>query len=256
MAERLHFLDRRRRRRERLASRDTAEARHTAGADRRPAGPPRDQRVAVIGLGRFGSSLAHELTRRGWDVLGVDTDPHLVQQHSDTLTHAAVADCTDPEVLYQLGMDEFPSAVVAIGTDVEASILVTSNLLDVGVPNLWAKAISRLHGKILERLGAHHVVLPEHEMGERVAHLVTGRMLDFIQFDDDYALVKTVAPASATGIPLGESQVRSRYGVTVVGIKRPGQDFTYATAETVMERGDVIVVTGRTQAVETFAELS
>ncbi|GAA2499937.1 TrkA family potassium uptake protein [Streptomyces gobitricini] len=214
-----------------------------------------DQRVAVIGLGRFGSSLAHELTRRGWDVLGIDTDAGLVQRHSDALTHSAVADCTDPEVLQQLGVHEFTSAVVGIGTDVEASILVTSNLLEAGVPNIWAKAISRQHGQILERLGAHHVVLPEHEMGERVAHLVTGRMLDFIEFDDDYALIKTVAPAVATGMPLGQSKVRSTYGVTVVGIKRSGQDFTYATAETVVEKGDVLIVTGKTRAVETFAEL-
>ncbi|MDT0342918.1 potassium channel family protein [Streptomyces litchfieldiae] len=215
-----------------------------------------DQRVAVIGLGRFGSSLAGELMRRGWEVLGVDEDERLVQRHSETLTHVAVADCTDIEVLRQLGVHEFPSVVVAIGTDIEASILVTSNLLDDSVPNIWAKAISRQHGKILERLGAHHVVLPEHEMGERVAHLVTGRMLDFIEFDDDYALVKTVAPEVATGVPLGVSAVRTKHGVTVVGIKRPGQDFTHATAETVVAPGDVIIVTGRTEAVEAFTELS
>ncbi|MFF1506466.1 potassium channel family protein [Streptomyces sp. NPDC058326] len=217
--------------------------------------PVADQRVAVIGLGRFGSSLANELMRRGWDVLGIDTDARLVQKYSDGLTHAAVADSTDPDVLNQLGVHEFSSAVVGIGSDIEASILVSSNLLEAGVPNIWAKAISRQHGKILERLGVHHVVLPEHEMGERVAHLVTGRMLDFIQFDDDYALVKTVAPRTATGLPLGRSRVRSEYGVTVVGIKRPGEDFTYATADTVVEEGDIIVVTGRTGAVETFTEL-
>lgn len=215
-----------------------------------------DQRIAVIGLGRFGSSLAEELMRRGWEVLGLDEDERLVQRHSDSLTHAATADCTDSEVLRQLGVHEFSTAVVAIGNDVEASILVTSNLLEDGVPNIWAKAISRQHGRILERLGAHHVVLPEHEMGERVAHLVTGRMLDFIEFDDDYALVKTVAPDLVTGVPLGVSAVRTTYGVTVVGIKRPGQDFTYATAETVVEPGDVIIVTGKTPAVEAFAELS
>ncbi|MCZ7459035.1 potassium channel family protein [Streptomyces sp. WMMC940] len=215
-----------------------------------------DQRVAVIGLGRFGSSLALELTRRGWDVLGIDTDQQLVQRHSDTLTHSAVADCTDPEVLRQLGVHEFTSAVVGIGTDIEASILIASNLLEENVPNIWAKAISRQHGQILERLGVHHVVLPEHEMGERVAHLVTGRMLDFIEFDDDYALVKTVTPDSVTNTPLGRSGVRTKYGVTVVGIKRPGEDFTHATAETVVMKGDVIIVTGKTRAVEAFAEMS
>ncbi|MFB4195175.1 potassium channel family protein [Streptomyces carpaticus] len=214
-----------------------------------------NQRVAVIGLGRFGMSLAHELMRGGWEVLGVDADEKLVQRHSDALTHAAVADCTDAEALRQLGLPDFPKAVVAIGSAVEASILVTSLLLDHGVPTVWAKAISRQHGRILERLGAHHVVLPEHEMGERVAHLVTGRMLDFIPFDEHYALAKTVAPSVATGRPLGRTRVRTTHGVTVVGIKGPGGHFTYATADTVIEPGDVIIVTGETAAVEAFANL-
>ncbi|MFE6286502.1 potassium channel family protein [Streptomyces sp. NPDC057877] len=219
------------------------------------AGQHGDQRVAVIGLGRFGSSLAIELMRRGWDVMGVDTDPQLVQKMSDCLTHTAVADCADPEALRQLGVHEFTSAVVGIGTDIEASILIATNLLEAKVPNIWAKAISRQHGQILERLGVPHVVLPEHEMGERVAHLVTGRMLDFIEFDDNYALVKTVVPEAATGVPLGRSGVRTKYGVTVVGIKRPGEGFTHATADTVISKGDVIIVTGKIRDVESFAEL-
>lgn len=223
---------------------------------RRTMSAPGHARVVVIGLGRFGSSLALELMRRGWDVLGVDSDRRMVQRVSDDLTHAVLADCTDPEALVQLGVGEFSRAVVGIGTDLEASILVTTNLVDAEVPNIWAKATSRQHAKILERVGAHHVVLPEHDMGERVAHLVTGRMLDFIEFDSDYALIKTIAPPVVGGVPLGESHVRSKYGVTVVGIKRPGADFTYATAETVIEPGDVIIVTGKTQAVEAFAELA
>ncbi|MGW1882647.1 potassium channel family protein [Streptomyces sp. NPDC001970] len=188
--------------------------------------------------------------RRGWDGLGVDSDATLVQRLRDEPTHVAAADCTDPEALEQLGVAEFSRAVVGIGDDLAASILVTSNLADAGVPQIWAKAVSRRHGRILERVGAHHVVLPEYDMGERVAHLVT-----FIEFDDDYALAKTVATASATGRPLGELRVRAEYGITVVGIKRAGEDFTYATAETVVRPGDIIIVTGPTHAVETFAEL-
>ncbi|MFI0827567.1 potassium channel family protein [Streptomyces roseolus] len=121
---------------------------------------------------------------------------------SNQLTHAVVA---DPDVLGRLGVNEFTSAVVGIGSDIQASILISSNLLEAGVPSIWAKAISRQHGQILERLGVHHVVLPEREMGERVAHLVTGRMLDFIEFDDDYALVKTVTLSAVPGGPLSQS---------------------------------------------------
>ncbi|SDJ13979.1 trk system potassium uptake protein TrkA [Actinokineospora alba] len=214
------------------------------------------QRVVVIGLGRFGTSLAMELIGRGTEVLGIDSDPHTIQRLSGELTHAVVADTTDEDVLRQLGVDEFQRAVVAIGTDLEASILTTSLLVDFDIPNIWAKAISRQHGQILRRIGAHHVVLPEHEMGERVAHLVTGRMLDYIEFEDDYAMVKTIAPAEAVGLPLGESRLRAKYDVTVVGVKRPGEDFTYATAETVVHEGDVLIVAGRTPNVERVAELT
>ncbi|MFC3897071.1 potassium channel family protein [Lentzea rhizosphaerae] len=213
-------------------------------------------RVVVVGLGRFGSSLALELTARGTEVLGIDSNPKIVQQHAQELTHAVVADTTDAEVMRQLGVDQFQRAVVGIGTDLEASILTTALLVDFDIPHIWAKAVSRQHGRILQRMGAHHVVLPEHEMGERVAHLVTGRMLDFIEFEDDYAMVKTRAPAEAVGMPLDQSRLRSKYGVTVVGVKRPGEGFTYATADTVINRGDVLILAGRTSEVERVADLT
>jgi len=217
---------------------------------------PRPSRVVVIGLGRFGSSLAKELVGGGYDVLGIDSDPRIVQHYADDLTHAAVADTTDPDAMRQLGVPDFPLAVVAIGTDLQASILTTSLLADFGIANIWAKATSRQHGRILSRIGAHHVVLPEYEMGERVAHLVTGRMLDFIEFEDDYALVKTVTPPEAIGRPLGESRLRSKYGVTVVGIKRPGEGFTYATADTVVRPGDILILAGKTPDVERVANMT
>jgi trk system potassium uptake protein TrkA len=216
----------------------------------------RPTRVVVIGLGRFGSSLARELARRDYEILGIDADPRRVQSLADDLTHAVVADTTDEQALRQLGVPDFDRAVVAIGTNLEASILTTSLLVDFGISNIWAKAINRQQGRILERIGAHHVVLPEHDMGERVAHLVTGRMLDFIQFEDDYAIVKTIAPAEAHDLPLGQSRLRSKYGVTVVGIKRPGEGFTYATADTVVHRGDVLIVAGKTTDVEQVANLT
>lgn len=218
------------------------------------AGP---SQVAVIGLGRFGGSLALELIDRGTEVLALDNNPHLVQQFAESLSYAAVADTTDPEALRQLDVPDFDRVVVAIGNELEASILTTSLLSDFEIPRIWAKAVSRQHARILERVGAHHVVLPEHDMGERVAHLVTGRMLDYIEFeDDDYALVKTRAPAMAVDQPLGDTKIRKKYRVTVVGIKRPGEGFTYATQETVLRHGDVLIVSGRSSDVEHFANLT
>lgn len=153
-----------------------------------------DKRILVIGLGRFGSSLALELVNHGWEVLGVDSSPRVVQIFGESLTHTVIADSTDDEALRQIGAAQFSRAVVAIGTHLEESILTTSQLVDLGVKDIWAKATSRRHGRILEQVGAHHVVLPEHDMGERVAHLVSGRMLDYVELEEGFSLIKTKAP--------------------------------------------------------------
>ncbi|MFB8123967.1 potassium channel family protein [Streptomyces bacillaris] len=211
--------------------------------------------VVVIGLGRFGRALALELVDEDTEVLGIDESAEAVQAISGSLTHVVRADSTKEDALRQLGVHEFDRAVVAIGTDLEASILTASLLISFGIENVWAKATSEAHGRILTQLGVHHVIHPEHDMGQRVAHLVRGRMLDYIEFEDDFAMVKTNPPAEIIGLPLADSTVRSRFGVTVVAIKRPGEGFTYATAETVVEADDTIIVAGRTRATERFSEL-
>lgn len=214
-----------------------------------------DNRAVVIGLGRFGSSLALELVSGNTEVLGLDRNEKLVNAWADDLTHVAVVDSTDEEALRQLNVHEYPRAVVAIGADLEASILTTSILSDFGIKKIWAKALSRQHAKILERVGAHHVVLPEHDMGERVAHLLSGRMLDYVEIEENFALGKTRAPLEIIGRRLGETGVRSAHGITVVCIKRHGESFTYATADTVPQKGDIVIVAGKTDDVERFAEL-
>ncbi|MFI0421552.1 potassium channel family protein [Spongiactinospora sp. 9N601] len=215
----------------------------------------RNDPVVVIGLGRFGSSLALELTRRGTEVLAVDSRQKIVQSLSGQITQLAVADSTDPEALRQLGVPDFYRAVVGIGGDIEASILTASLLVEMEIDDIWAKAVNRQHGRILDRIGVHHVVLPEHDMGERVAHLVSGRMLDYLAVDENFALIKTRPPGDYVGVPLGESGLRRKHGVTVVAVKRRGEEFTYATASTVLSFGDIIVVSGRTEEVERFSEL-
>ena len=220
------------------------------------AGRPDSRQVAVLGLGRFGSSLALELIEQGIEVLGVDVSEPLVQKYADSLTRTAVADTTDPEVLSQLGIADFDRVVVGIGSDLEASILTCAVLVDFQIPNIWAKAITRQHGRILDRVGATHVILPEQDMGQRVAHLVIGRMLDYIKFDDNFAMVKTIAPEHVLDKSLADSHIRSRWGITVVGLKQVGQQFTYATQDTVPRRGDVMIVSGTVKAVESFANES
>lgn len=210
--------------------------------------------VVVIGLGRFGSALALELTSRGTEVLAVDSRPKVVQSLAGQLTHTVTADCTDIEAMRQLGVPDFSRAVVGIGTDLESSILVTSLLLDLEIEDIWAKAISREHGRILDRLGAHHVVFPEYDMGERVAHLVSGRMLDYLEVDEDHAIIKVKPPRNLVGKPLRESGLLNRQGLTVVSVKRPDGSFEGATGDTVLTYSDIILVLGKVHDVERFAD--
>lgn len=215
-----------------------------------------DNGVLVVGLGRFGSALATTLMELGHEVLGVDADADNVQRSADLLTHVVQADATDEEVMQQLGAGEFGRAVVGIGTDLEASILTTSLLVDLKVPDIWAKAVTVAHGRILQRVGAHHVIFPEHDMGRRVAHLVTGRMIEFVQLDVGFTLVELKPPRQIVGRSLADSQVRSRHGITVVCIKPEGGSFTYATPDTVPGPNDILVVAGETDRTKRFADLS
>ncbi len=214
-----------------------------------------DAPVLVIGLGRFGAATAGQLQRLGREVLAVDEDANLVQKWAERVTHAVQADARSLDALRQIGADEFSIAVVATGSSIEASVLITANLVDLKVPQIWSKAISQSHGKILARIGANHVIYPEAEAGERVAHLVSGRMIDFIEFDDDFVLVKMYPPKPIRGLSLTDSQVRSKYRITVVGVKSPGKPFTYATEQTVVSNHDLIIVSGTEKDIDRFASL-
>ncbi len=209
----------------------------------------------VVGMGRFGESLARELMASGTEVLGIDRDERTVQRMSGMLTHVVQADATDEEALRQLGVPDFDRVVVGIGSNLEASILTCSVLEAIGVKDVWAKAISAAHGRILAQIGIQHVIRPEHDTGRRIAHLVAGRLLDYIEFDDGYAIVKLRPPQMSLHVPLGDSGIRRKYGVTIVGVKTPGKDFTHATQDTVINDGDIIIVSGPRRKVEDFAEM-
>lgn len=211
--------------------------------------------VAVIGLGRFGSSLALELMAAGTEVLGIDVDEDLVQTMNGQLTQVVRADSTKEEALRQLAVDEFDRVVVAIGGDISASILTCSALLSMKIPVIWAKVADDRHGLILEQLGVHHVIYPEKDMGRRVAHLVRGAALDYIEVDSGYALVKASAPTELLGKRLGDTGLRSAYGVTIAAFKRDAEQWRNADADTVLHAGDTILVVGPTASAESFAQL-
>ena len=210
--------------------------------------------VVVVGLGRFGGAVAESLVNLGHEVLGIDSDPRIVQDWSDRLTHVVEADSTDTDAMRQLGVQEFDRAVVGIGTNLETSVLTVLTLAEIGVSEIWAKATSAKHGQILSRVGARHVIFPESEMGERVAHLITGRMLDYIEFDDGFAIAKVRAPRDTVGRSLADIGLRTKWDVTVVGIKMPGEEFTYARPETVVPNGGcLLIVAGESSKVERYA---
>lgn len=238
---------------------DTSQPRTHAFADGAAAGitdrHTRDQgEIVVVGLGRFGSALARTLVEMGYDVLAIDGNAERVQDHVGVLSHVVEADATSERTLRQLGVADVRTAVVCIGSDIEASVLATTALVDLGVPNIWAKAITAAHGRILRRVGADRVVFPEAEMGQRVAHLVTGAMLEYLDLDDDFVIVEMLAPASAVGKTLAEASLRARHRITVVCVKPDGGAFTYAESDTVLGAGDRIVVAGHRADVERFAE--
>jgi len=209
--------------------------------------------VLVIGLGRFGAALATTLDALGRDVLAVERNPETITQWAGRLP-LVEADATKPEALDQLGVHDFPTAIVGVGTALEASVLITGNLVDAGTPQIWSKAISNEHARILQRIGAHHVILPEADAGARVAHLVSGTMLDYIEVEDGFTVVKMRPPKETQGFTLAQSRIRTRYGVTVIGVKSPGREFVYASPQTRISATDLLVVAGHGDLLERFAE--
>jgi trk system potassium uptake protein TrkA len=222
------------------------------GGQGAPRTPRKSDATLVIGLGRFGSAIAGTLDRLGQDVLAVEKDPDLVAQWSGRIA-LVEADATNPDALDQLGAREFPVAVVGVGSSLEASVLITGNLVDIQVPQIWAKAISAEHARILQRIGAHHVVLPEADAGSRVAHLVSGKLLDYIEVEDGFTVVKMRPPKETQGFTIAQSRIREKYGVTVIGVKSPGRDFVYATPDTRISQNDLVIVSGHADLLERFA---
>ncbi|MDR2703488.1 MAG: TrkA family potassium uptake protein [Cellulomonadaceae bacterium] len=208
--------------------------------------------VLVVGLGQFGSSLALTMDSLGQEVLAVDRSSRIVAQWASRFP-VVQADATDPEALEQLGAAEFGVGVVGIASSLESSVLVTANLVDLGIRQIWAKALSAKHAQILERMGANHIINPEADAGARVAHLVSGRMLDYIEVDSGFTIVKMMAPTEIIGKTLAESAVRQKYGVNVVGVKSPNQPFRFAVPDTIVSPYDVILVSGAPQYLEQFA---
>ncbi|KJU71284.1 potassium channel family protein [Clostridium baratii] len=203
------------------------------------------KQFVIIGLGRFGSSVAETLYGLGNDVLVIDKDEDLIQDISDSVTHAVQMDATDENALRTLGLRNFDVAVVTIGSNIQASVMVTLLVKELGVKYIIAKGNSDLHAKVLYKIGADRVILPEKDMGVRVAHnLVSESILDFIELSPDYSIMEIEAPEEWRGKSIRELKLRSRYGINVMAIKKADSINLSPLADDTVDAKDILVAIG------------
>lgn len=209
------------------------------------------KQFVVIGLGRFGSSIAKTLYSLGNEVLAIDPDEEIVQEISNNVTHAVQADATEESALRALGIRNFDVAVVTIGADVQSSVMVTLLVKELGVKYVVAKAVNELHAKLLYKIGADRVVFPERDMGVRVAHnLCSSNILDYIELSPDYSIMEVAAVDEWKGKTLKELNMRSKFGINVMAIKRENDINISPKADDIIKDGDILVVIGGTEELQ------
>ncbi|MCF8001897.1 MAG: TrkA family potassium uptake protein [Halanaerobiales bacterium] len=214
------------------------------------------KQFVVIGLGRFGSSVAKTLTDNGYDVLVIDQDNQIIQDISNSVTHAVEADATDDKALETLGIRNFDVAIVSIGDNLHANILSTLILKELGVPYVIVKAQDNLHGKVLTKVGADRVVYPERDMGERIANnLISSNVLDYLEFAPNYSVVEVMASEKMIGKTLAELGFRNKYDVNVMAIKS-GQELNMTPgANDKIKEEDTLIVMGKNENLDKVRHL-
>lgn len=206
------------------------------------------KQFAVIGLGRFGTSVALTLNELGHDVLAIDSNENAVQSVVNKVTHAVTADALDEETLKALGIRNFDVVVVAIGDDIEANTIITLMLKEMGVDKVVSKAMNALHGKLLEKIGADKIVFPEKDMGIRVAHnLVTYNVMDCIELSPGYSVIEVIVPSKFVNRTLGELDLRAEYGISVMAIKKDDAIIVAPGADETLEGKNVIIMVGKNE---------
>lgn len=212
----------------------------------------------VIGLGIFGRNVALSLARAGQSVMAIDRDPAELQTVADEIDAALCLDTTNEATLRDLGLERMSCAVVAIGNAaMEASILTTALLRQIGVQRIIARATSELHGRVLQAVGAHQVVNPEQEMGARVAQkLATPNVLERLELGDGVDVAEVEVPEALVGRSLIDLEIRRRFGITVAAVRRGGRIKATVTGEERLETGDVLVVIGTSQSITRLAALA
>ena len=210
----------------------------------------------VIGLGRFGSALSRQLCMLGAEVLAMDVQTSLVQQLANDVTQAVVGDAQDKEVLRSLGVRNFDCAVIAIGDNLAASVLITMNLKELGVPYIVCKAHDETHRRVLEKLGVDRVVIPEQEHAQRLGRsLFSHNVLDYIELSEDYGILEVPSPKDWVGKTLKELNVRAKLGVNIIAVENDKKTNVSPAADYRIMQGDIMVVLGDNYALETVQKL-
>ncbi|MDV2686128.1 TrkA family potassium uptake protein [Alkalihalophilus lindianensis] len=213
------------------------------------------KQFAVIGLGRFGGSVCKELYQRGHEVLAVDKDETKVNEYAAYSTHAMQVDTTDENAMRQIGIGNFEHVVVAIGDNIQASILTTLVLKEMDVPIVWVKAQNSYHHKVLEKIGADYVVHPESDMGRRIAHNMSSeKVIDFIDLSDEYSIVELRATEKVHQKTLVALNVRAKYGVTILAMKRGEEMNISPMPDDLIHKGDMLVVMGHKLDINRFED--
>ncbi|MGM0471435.1 MAG: potassium channel family protein [Bacillota bacterium] len=213
------------------------------------------KQFVIIGLGNFGMSIAHTLVDKGYEILAIDKDEEPVQKMADVVTHTVQVDATNEEALRTLRVDNFDVAVVSIGDDVHANTEATLILNELGVSYIVVKAQSELHGKVLKKVGADKIVYPEHDMGRRVAYnLITSNVIDYIDVALGYSIIELQVSDKFIGSTLRELNLRAKFEVNVIAIKKEEEVNIAPSADDQIERGDVLVVMGKEEGLEELKE--
>lgn len=213
------------------------------------------KQFAVFGLGRFGGSLVKEFHELGIEVLAIDKSEEKVQQYAAYATHAVRANAIDETILKQLGVRNVDHAFVSFGDDIEASILTSLILKELGIPQVWAKAQNDYHQKVLDKIGVNRVIHPERDMAKRIAHhIISEKMIDYIELSREYSMVEVVATKKLCNKTLLDLDIRSKYGCNIVGIQRGEEIFVSPGAEEKITLGDVLLIIGKNKDIVDFEE--
>ncbi|AZV44868.1 potassium transporter Trk [Peribacillus asahii] len=214
------------------------------------------KQYAVIGLGRFGTSVARRLYEAGQEVLGIDANEEKVEDAELFVTHAVVADATETKALRAIGISNFDCVIVAIGNDMQSSILTVSLLKELGVKKVIAKALGKRHGQVLEKVGADWIIYPERDMGERVANqLLSPNMLNYIELSKEHSIEEIMIPLKMAEKSLRDLDIRAQYNVSVIAIVREGDIIISPSPDRIIHKEDLLVMIGKKEDIAEFSNI-